>query len=86
MSKDFLDAYGLSYDCRDKFFGSLEKLKKEPVDIPLGNHVGCNDTLGKAGRLHEGKENPFIAPQEWPIFLNLCRDRLLNLIHLEQKT
>lgn len=86
MSKDFLDAYGLSYDCRDKFFGSLEKLKKEPVDIPLGNHVGCNDTLGKVERLHEGKENPFIAPQEWPIFLNLCRDRLLNLIHLEQKT
>ncbi|MGN0871564.1 MAG: MBL fold metallo-hydrolase [Victivallales bacterium] len=84
MGRNFLDAYGLSYECRSRFFAGLERLKKEPVDIPLGNHVGCNDTLGKAARLRKGKENPFIAPQEWPMFLDQCRDRLWDLIRSEQ--
>ena len=84
MSRSFLDAYSLPYDCRDQFFAGLERLKKEVVDIPLGNHVGCNDTLGKAARLNHGKENPFIAPQEWALFLDQCRERLAELIRSGQ--
>lgn len=64
MSRSFLDIYGLPYDCRNQFFASLERLKKEVVDIPRGNYVGCNNTLGKAARLNHSKENLFIAPQE----------------------
>ena len=84
MGKKFLDEYGLSYDCRDKFFAGLERLKKEHVDIQLGNHVDNNDTLGKGAKLAENPaENPFIAPEEWGKFLDYRRDLLLAQIEKE---
>lgn len=77
MLKGFLDKYGLSYECRDAFFGGLEKVKDEKVDIFIGNHVWNNDTLGKYKRMQTEKENPFIDKTEWPRFLDSCREKLL---------
>ena len=51
MSKEFLDRYGLSYDCRKQFLDGLDRLKQEKVDIFIGNHVWNNDTRGKYERM-----------------------------------
>ncbi len=85
MTRKFLDAYGLSCDCREKFFAGLDRLKHEHVDLHLGNHVGCNDTLGKARRMKRERENPFIDPSEWPVFLERCRTNLQRQIDAEQE-
>jgi len=76
MCANFLNRYHLSFDCRKQFKAALERLKFQHVDVPLGNHVGCNDTLGKAARIGQGA-NPFIAPDEWIPFLEK-RGRLLD--------
>ena len=68
MSKSFLDRYGLSTDTREKFVPAIEGLMKERVDIFLGNHVGNNDTVGKAARM-TADHNPFIDGDAWKVFL-----------------
>ena len=85
MAKKFLDEYGLSYDCREKFFAGLERLKSQHVDIHLGNHAYGSDTIGKAKRHAENPSiNPFIDPEEWGIFLEKRRQLLLELIESEK--
>lgn len=85
FSKNFLDRYNLPYDCREKFFAGLERLKSQHVDIHLGNHAYGNDTVGKAAKLAENPEvNPFIDPDEWCVFLEKCRCNLVNLIAAEE--
>lgn len=86
MTAEFLNRYGLSFDCREKFFTGLERLKRERVDVPLGNHVQCNDTLGKAARIGPDTGNPFIAPEEWIPFLDACAERLRKQIAAEQES
>lgn len=73
MQNAFLDRYGLSHDCRRKFIEGLDRLENERVDIFIGNHVGNNDTYGKAKRIAVGAPNPFIVPGEWKLFLDNCR-------------
>ena len=82
----FQNRYGLSFDCREKFFTGLERLKRERVDVPLGNHVQCNDTLCKAARIGSDTGNPFIAPEEWIPFLDACAERLRKQIAAEQES
>ncbi len=69
LQAEFLDRYGLSYDCRKDFMETLERLKKEKVDIFIGNHVWNNDTIGKYERMQKGEANPFVNPGEWQRFL-----------------
>ena len=85
MTAEFLNRYHLPFDCREKFFAGLERLKREHVDVPLGNHVHCNDTLGKAARIGSGAGNPFIAPGEWIPFLETCAERLQRQIEAERR-
>ena len=85
MTTEFLNRYHLPFDCREKFFAGLERLKREHVDVPLGNHVHCNDTLGKAARIGSGAGNPFIAPGEWIPFLETCAERLQRQIEAERR-
>ena len=67
-------------------YTGLERLKRERVDVPLGNHVQCNDTLGKAARIGPDTGNPFIAPEEWIPFLDACAERLRKQIAAEQES
>ena len=70
--------------CRDAYFNSLERLKKEKVDIFIGNHAWNNDTLGKYNTLIETGRNEFIDSSLWSKFLDSYKVRLQNIIQNEQ--
>ena len=72
MSGEFLRRYGLSTECRTQFLAGLERLKREPVDVFVGNHLGNNCSLEKVARREAAPDgpNPFIDPGEWLRFLN----------------
>lgn len=72
LKKSFLDQYHCSYGLRDDFRNSINRLRKESVDIFIGNHVGQNKTEQKAARMATESQNPFIDPEEWQLFLNHC--------------
>lgn len=62
---------------RSDFFHSIEKLKREKVDLFLGNHCWNNDTDEKAKRLAKDPTvNPFINDSEFDRFLDFCRERV----------
>ena len=69
------------YDgCREGYRNSLHRLRKENVDVFIGNHVWNNDTENKGIRKCSGDENPFIDSQLWLEFLNYCEKRLDQVI------
>jgi len=76
----------LSYFQRAMFFESIERLKKERVDIVLGNHPWNNDTFGKAEKIESSKINPFIDPDLWCKFLDDVKTDLEKIIEEEFKT
>lgn len=84
MKKEFLLKHGLPLSLRDDFLNGLEKLKQEKVDIMLGNHVWHNNTVEKYQLSLTHHENPFINQNEWPAFLESCRDNLLKLLLSEE--
>ena len=62
---------------RDDYFRSIEKMRKEKVNVFLGNHCWNNDTDGKAQKLAEDPAvNPFIDENEFPKFLDHCEARV----------
>ena len=83
MCREFLDKYGLSYDCREKFIAAMDRLKNEKVDIFLGNHMQHNDTKGKALRISEGELDAFINPDEWGEYALWTKQNLINMIEKE---
>ena len=84
MKADFLDRYGLSYDCREAFLSGLERLKTEHVDIQLGNHTHNNDHAARYARLVAGDDRAFVDAAAWPRFLDRCRQSLLDAIEKEK--
>lgn len=56
--------------CREAYFESLNRLKKEKVDIFIGNHTWNNDTYGKYVKLMETGNNDFIDKNLWLAFLD----------------
>ncbi|MBQ3426644.1 MAG: MBL fold metallo-hydrolase [Clostridia bacterium] len=85
MCRKFLDKYGLSYDCRDNFIAAMDRLKDEPVDIFLGNHMQHNKTLEKYKLLTEGNSDAFIEPFEWGEYCKWAKQNLLNMIADEKE-
>ena len=54
----------LYYDgCRDDYAQSIERLKKQTVNVFIGNHTWNNDTFNKAKILRETGKNTFIDDQ-----------------------
>ena len=87
LAHDFLEGRKLSRLMRREYFATLEKLKKEPVEMLVGNHT-WNDKLPETYALWEKrdfdeKENPFIDPARWQTFLIGCRKKLLDVIASE---
>ncbi|MBR2905913.1 MAG: MBL fold metallo-hydrolase [Lentisphaeria bacterium] len=71
MRTSFLQKFGLSSGCRRQFLDAVEKLMDEPVEIPVGNHLGNNNALSKVQyrKDHPDEPNPFVDPAEWKRFL-----------------
>lgn len=82
MKKETFDFEG----CREAYLDSLERLKKEKVDVFLGNHTWNNDTYGKSMKLFETGENTFIDATIWQKFLETYEKRLKQLIAEENET
>ena len=69
------------YDgCREGYRNSLNRLRKEKVDVFIGNHVWNNDTAVKGEWLLKTGENKFIDGNLWGAFLDFCEKRLDEVI------
>ncbi len=84
LGKGFLIKNNLSFDIRDKFLDSIDRLLKEKVDVFIGNHVQNNHTDEKIKMLGISKENPFIVPGEWEEFLLETKKNMLHIIATNQ--
>ncbi len=78
---EFLLKNNLPFDCREKYFKSIERLMQEHVDVFVGNHVSNNNTDKKLALLKTSTKNPFINPNEWVEFLNQRKEKLINIIN-----
>lgn len=85
MELSFLDERSLSHDCRANFIRSCRKLKKEHVDIFLGNHAHNNGLMEKLQRFEKGSaENPFMDTDgEWREFLEHLEKSMVEKILAE---
>lgn len=83
MCREFLDKYGLSYDCREQFQAAMDRLAEEPADIFLGNHMQHNETARKYQRILAGETDACIAPGEWSAYCRWAKENLLNMIREE---
>lgn len=83
MKANFLNAYGLSFSCRDAFRNSLHALREETVNLVLGNHPGQNNTEGKLKKVREGRKLGDNG-EAWQYFLR-DRERLLDKLIQEEK-
>lgn len=79
MCKEYLDKYGLSYDCREKFKEAMDNLTKEKVDIFLGNHMQHNNTAQKFKELQRGNKEAFIVAGEWKDYAKWAKQNLINM-------
>lgn len=67
-----------TYLTRQVYLNSLAKVRKEKVELFLGNHCINNDTWGRREKqLANPKVNPFIDSQAWGNYLDEKRDALL---------
>ena len=84
MCREFLDKYGLSYDCREKFLEYSDRLKEEKVDIFLGNHMQHSNNNEKYKMLCEGNKYAFVNSNEWKPYIEWTKQNLLNMIEREK--
>ena len=69
------------YDgCREDYRASIHRLKREKVDVFIGNHVWNNNTAVFGKILMETGENKFIDSALWGRFLDFCEARLDKVI------
>ena len=85
LVSSYLDKMELPYALRIDFLDSMDKLKREVVDVFLGNHIGHNDTFGKYERLMAGEADAFVDPSEWCAFLDSCKQKLETLMEKEKQ-
>lgn len=86
LKKDYLKNKGLNTLPRGEFFKSVERLKREHVDIFVGNHSWQNDTQGNYEKSLTSDVNPFIDETRWGAFLDKVEKDLWKVIETESKT
>jgi len=79
-SEDCYDFEG----CREAYKASVERLKKEHVDIFIGNHVWNNSTFEKGKILAETGVNEFIDDKAFPAFLDKCMKNWESVVNKEK--
>ncbi|MBO5220874.1 MAG: MBL fold metallo-hydrolase [Clostridia bacterium] len=85
LRKAWMNKYNCAYRLRNDFFHSLDRLRKEHVDVFVGNHVGQNKTEQKRELSLTQSENPFIDPTEWGKFLDKCERSLWKAIEKDRR-
>ena len=70
-------------DAREGYRNSLNRLRKEKIDVFIGNHVWNNDTEAKGKLLLETGENKFIDDKLFYEFLDFCEKRLDERIKMD---
>lgn len=83
MTADFLNAYGLSQNCREVFRKGLHDLAEEKVDLVLGNHPEQNNTVYKRWLVENGLSP--LDKTEWKHFLMETENNLNALIEAEKQ-
>ncbi|MBQ8814894.1 MAG: MBL fold metallo-hydrolase [Lachnospiraceae bacterium] len=86
LKKPFLWDRGLSLLLRGQFLESIERLKKEHVDVFIGNHSWQNDTRGNYEKSLTCEENPFIDDTRWRAFLEKSEQKMLRIMREESRT
>ena len=71
---------GYTEDLPLKMLESIELLRKEKVDIHLGNHPGNNRTLEKREKQLKDGGNPFIDESSWIEFLDSLESKVRTTI------
>lgn len=71
---------GYPEDLPLKMLESIELLRKEKVDIHLGNHPGNNRTLEKREKQLKDGGNPFIDESSWIEFLDSLESKVRTTI------
>ena len=66
--------------CREAYLDTLNRLRKEKVDVFIGNHVWDNDTNVKGAMLLETGNNAFIDDKLWGKFLDFCEKRYYEVL------
>lgn len=84
LTRDFMTKHGLPFENRQKFLGSLERLRGEQVDIFVGNHAWNNDTDLKIDAVLRGERDAFVVAGEWEAFLDERRDHLLDIMAADE--
>lgn len=89
LKKRYLDSatkWRFPYRLRGMFFDSVERLRREKVDVFVGNHARQNKTPEKYELMKTASANPFVDPTEWGIFLDAVEARLMGIIKDESRT
>lgn len=76
MYRDYCRDMGLKEGKAEAMLQTIAMLRKEKVDITIGNHPGQNCTLEKREWMlsHPGT-NPFDNPASWPAFLSNVEEK-----------
>ncbi len=80
LERDFLLSHDLPLSLRDDFLNGIERLRRERVDIHIGNHVRQNRMDEKLARRAAGEKYVFVDSDEWLDYLGRVRrtfDRML---------
>ena len=83
LNREYLEKNSLSFDCRKQFTDGLLSLKKEHVDLVMGNHPHQNNTEEKLKKVMSGIS--IVDPTEWERFLSLTEERLSELLRKEEQ-
>lgn len=86
LKKGYLYKKKCSLLNRGLYFTSVERLKKEHVDVFLGNHTWNNQTKENYEKMLTSKENPFIDDSKWLPFLEKCERDAENVILQESRS
>jgi len=86
LKKAYMQKHDVSHLMRGAFFSSIERLKKEKVDIMLGNHCWHNHTQMRYEQSLVSKENPFVDSMIWNKFLEKCERELERIINEDSRT
>ena len=84
LKKSWLEKYGCSWLNRGLYFESVERLKREHVDIFLGNHAWNNGTKENSEIMEKTGVNLFIDDTKWPAFLKKCENDAWTMMEKER--